>query len=92
MVSDIRATDLKLVREIDGLSVNLRLLQGLWTEEQYLTLTDQTRHLIEFTDGMIEVLPLPTDKHQVIVLFLCDLMRAFLQPLGGKVLVAPLRL
>lgn len=92
MAIEMRDTDLKLVRERDGLSVSLRSLQGLWTEEQYLTLTDHTRHLIEFTDGTIEVLPMPTDKHQVLVLFLYDLLRAFLLPLGGKVLVAPLRL
>jgi Uma2 family endonuclease len=92
MAIDLRDTDLRLVRERDGLSVNLGPLQGLWTEEQYLTLTDHTRHLIEFTDGTIEVLPMPTDKHQVILLFLYDLLRAFLTRLGGKVLVAPLRL
>jgi Uma2 family endonuclease len=92
MAIEMRDNDLKLVRERDGLSINMRPLQGLWSEEQYLTLTDHTRHLIEFTDGMIEVLPMPTDKHQVLVLFLYDLLRAFLAQLGGKVLVAPLRL
>jgi Uma2 family endonuclease len=92
MAIEMRDSDLRLVRERDGLSVNLRPLQGLWTEEQYLMLTDHTRHLIEFTDGTIEVLPMPTDKHQVLVLFLYDLLRAFVSRLGGKVLVAPLRL
>lgn len=92
MAIDRRDTELRLVRECDGLSVNLRPLQGLWTEEQYLTLTDHTRHLIEFTDGTIEVLPTVTDKHQVIVLFLYDLLRASLTELGGRVLFAPLRL
>jgi len=92
MASEMRDTDLKLVRERDGLSVNLRALQGLWTEEQYLSLTDHTRHLIEFTDGMIEVLPMPTDKHQVIIALLYELLTTFLRPLGGKVLFAPLRL
>lgn len=29
------ATELKLVREYDGLKVSLHPLQGLWTEEQY---------------------------------------------------------
>jgi hypothetical protein len=33
-------------------------LQGKWTPEQYLILTDSTNHLIEFTDGVIEVLDL----------------------------------
>ena len=83
---------MKLVREADGLAIDLLPLQGLWTKEQYLRLSDQTRHLIEFTDGMIEVLPMPTDHHQVILLFLYDLLKVFLQGIGGKVLVAPLRL
>ena len=39
----LRANELKLVREADGLEIDLRPLQGLWTEEQYLRLTDQTK-------------------------------------------------
>ncbi|RRR67163.1 MAG: Uma2 family endonuclease [Candidatus Viridilinea halotolerans] len=85
-------TDLHLIREQDGLSLQLAPLQGLWTEQQYLALTDHTRHLIEFSDGVLEVLPMPTDQHQVLVLFLYELLRAYVHPLGGKVLVAPLRL
>jgi len=33
--------------------------QGVWTEEQYLVLTDHTNRLVEFTDGFLEVLPMP---------------------------------
>ena len=87
-----RARELKLVREADGLELDLLPLQGLWTEEQYLALTDHTNRLIEFTDGVIEVLPMPTDKHQVMLLCLYDALRGFIQPRGGKVLVAALRL
>jgi Uma2 family endonuclease len=92
MASVSLAATLKLVREADGLEVDLQPLQGLWTEEQYLRLTDQTNHLIEFTDGVIEVLPMPTDRHQVLLLALYDALLAFIRPRGGKVLVAPLRL
>ncbi len=92
MAVDIHTLDLKIVRETDGLEVDLLPLQGIWTEEQYLRLTDQTRYLIEFTDGVIEVLPMPTDNHQVMLLFLYEVLRVFLQRVGGKVLVAPLRL
>ena len=63
-----------------------------WTETQYLNLTNQTNHLVEFTDGVIEVLAMPTRRHQVMLLFLYELFRAFIQPYGGKVLVAPLRM
>src|SRR4051812_6546425 len=42
-------------------------LKGLWTDAQYLRLTNQTNRLIELTDGVLEVLPMPTRKHQRIV-------------------------
>lgn len=92
MAIEMRDSDLRLVRERDGLSVNLRPLQGMWTEEQYLALTDYTRRLIEFTDGVLEPLASPTDRHQVLVLCLYDFLRVFMAQLGGKVLFAPLRL
>ncbi len=88
----VDALEFKLIRRADGIELDLLPLQGLWTEEQYLALTNQTNHLIEFSDGTIEVLPMPTSRHQVILLFLYEWFKAALQPLGGKVLVAPLRL
>jgi Uma2 family endonuclease len=78
--------------EVEDLVRELLPAQGQWSEDAYLWLTDHTARLIEFTDGYIEVLPMPTDAHQTIVLFLYELLAAFLRPLGGKVLVAPLRL
>jgi Uma2 family endonuclease len=66
--------------------------QGGWTEEEYLWLTDDTNRLIEFTDGYIEVLPMPTDEHQGISLFFCMALVQYLQPLGGVVRFSPLRL
>ena len=67
--------------------------QGEWSEDDYLWLTDHTRYLVEFTDGHIEVLPMPTDAHQRIVLFLYRALYAFVAARGlGIVLVAPLRL
>ena len=41
--------------------------QGNWSEEDYLWLTDCTSRLVEYTDGYLEVLPMPTDKHQSIL-------------------------
>lgn len=84
--------ELKLVRRSDGVEIDLLPLQRLWTEEQYLALTNQTNHPIEFTDGAIEVLSMPTSSYQLILLFLYELFKVFLQPAGGRVLVAPLRL
>jgi Uma2 family endonuclease len=67
--------------------------QGEWSEEEYLRLTDHTRGMVELTDGHVEVLPMPTDEHRRIVLFLYRALYAFLAACGpGIVLVAPLRL
>ena len=66
--------------------------QGDWSEEDYLWLTDDTNRLIEFVDGYIEVLPMPTDEHQAISGFLCRAFSLHLQALGGIVLYAPLRI
>src|SRR5947209_8290461 len=44
--------------------------QGEWTEEEYLALTDHRARLVEFTDGFLEVLPMPTRAHQKILKFL----------------------
>lgn len=67
-------------------------MQGLWTQEQYLRMTDNSHRLLEFTDGSIEVLPMPTDRHQVISRFLLFAFSLFMERVGGIVLYAPLRL
>lgn len=66
--------------------------QGQWSEELYLALTDHDNRLIEFTDGFLEVLPMPTNKHQCILAFLYLAFRQFIEPRGGKVLFAAVRL
>jgi Uma2 family endonuclease len=66
--------------------------QGQWTEDEYLVLTDHRKRLVEFTDGFLEVLPLPTDKHQAILGFLYQAFLGFIDPRGGKVRFSPLRL
>ena len=66
--------------------------QGAWNEDAYLWLTDQSNRLIEFTDGCIEELPMPTSTHQAVLLFLYDQFRAYLKPRGGIVMVAALRM
>jgi Uma2 family endonuclease len=66
--------------------------QGAWSEEEYLVFTDHTSRLIEYTDGFLEPLPMPTDRHQVILQFLLIAFHSFLDPRGGKVRFSPLRL
>ena len=66
--------------------------QGCWNDQAYLWLTDHSRRLVEFTDGYIEELPVPTDAHQAILAFLNDLFRAWLGPRGGVVRFSVLRM
>src|SRR5215212_6946120 len=64
--------------------------QGEWSEEDYLAL--DTNYLVEFTNGYVEVLPMPTIPHQQIVLFLYRMLWAFAKERKlGEVLAAPLR-
>ena len=66
--------------------------QGRWSEEEYLVLTDHRNRLVEFTDGFLEVLPMPTDKHQSVLKFLFLAFFGFADSRGGTVHFAPLRL
>ncbi len=44
--------------------------QGEWSEEAYLELTDHANRRIEYTEGRLEFLPMPTDIHETLVRFL----------------------
>jgi Uma2 family endonuclease len=66
--------------------------QGAWSEEKYLTLTDHSNRLVEYTDGFLEPLPMPTDRHQTILKLLFLAFHQFIDPLGGTVQFAALRL
>lgn len=66
--------------------------QGRWSEEEYLVLTDHGNRLIEFTDGYLDVLSTPTDRHQSLLKFLFLAFFHFVEPRGGAVRFAPLRL
>ena len=67
-------------------------LEGFWTQAQYLKLTSWSNRLIEFTDGRIEVLPMPTEQHRAISQLLFLALYSFVRGIGGKVFYAPLRL
>src|SRR5438105_2116002 len=66
--------------------------QGTWSEEDYLSLTRNTNHFVEFVDGNVEVLAMPTMTHQLIVAFLSRLISDFvsLHRLGITI-IGPLR-
>ena len=84
--------DLRIVTEDGGTVAYFECLQGTWTEAQYLKLTDTCNRLLEFTDGRIEVLPMPTDRHQTILRFLFLACLPAERELGGAVRFSPLRL
>jgi len=63
--------------------------QGQWSEEEYLSL--RGNRLVEFSDGNVEVLPMATEIHQLIVAHLYGLLLAFARAHDlGTVLFAPL--
>jgi Uma2 family endonuclease len=65
--------------------------QGHWSEEEYLAL--DTNHLIEFSHGQLEVLPMPTFSHQRLVAFLYRSLLGFVEERAlGVVMFAPLRI
>ena len=66
--------------------------QGAWSDEDYLRLTDRCNRLVEFTDGRVQELPMPTFTHQAVVLALYRQLHDFLVPRGGVVMVAALRM
>lgn len=88
----IEAPVVRLVWPKYGIDSELPDLQGLWTQEMYLKISNQSNMLVEFTDGEIEGLPVPTRKHQAISLLLLLAFLAVLRPKGGAVYYAPLRL
>ena len=65
--------------------------QGHWSEEEYLAL--DTNHLVEFSQGRLEVLPMPTFSHQRLVAFLYRMLLGFVETRRlGVVMFAPLRI
>jgi Uma2 family endonuclease len=87
-----RTNDLPASQEWKDLLVEILPRQGTWSEEEYLVLTDHRTRLIEFTDGFLEALPMPTDRHQNILEFLYLAFFHFVKSRGGKVHFAPVRL
>src|SRR5947209_2051688 len=64
--------------------------QGDWSEEEFLALN--TNRLVELSDGRLEVLPMPTEQHQFVLLYLYEVVKQFVAPRkSGTVLIAPLR-
>lgn len=62
--------------------------QGAWTVDDYLELDGPA---VEFDQGMIEVLDIPSQAHQLLVQFFFLAIHSFVTPRGlGRVLMAPI--
>ena len=92
MAIDISTQTMRLITPDGAVIEGSDTLQGTWTVEQYVRLTDHASRLLEFTDGELELLPMPTDKHQVIIAFLYRLLFPYMDRVGGVILFAALRL
>ena len=77
---------------LDALLYELLPRQGCWSDEGYLWLTDHGNRPVEFTDGFIEELPLPTSTHQAVLSFLYVPFRAWVRPRGGIAAFSALRM
>ncbi len=53
--------------------------QGEWSEEEYLELTDHSNRRIEFTEGRLEFLAMPTEVHEALIQFLFFALHSFVQ-------------
>src|ERR1700722_13526704 len=49
--------------------------QGEWSEEEYFALDNN--HRVEYSDGFLEFLPMPTIFHQLILQFLYESLKSF---------------
>ena len=78
--------------ELDAILGYSQPRQGHWSDEEYLWLTDRLRRPVEFTDGCIQELPMPTSTHQAVLAFLYRLFHAWLEPSGGVVMFSGLRM
>jgi len=84
----------RMVRERPDVAWEVATLlppQGHWSEEEYLWVANRTNKLVELSDRSIEVLPIPSPKHQKIVAFLYRLLFSLVEAQSlGTVLFAPL--
>ncbi len=66
--------------------------QGEWNERDYLWASSISNRLVELVNGHLEIVPMPTLKHQNIIEYLFLALRVIMKQIGGKVAFAPLRL
>jgi Uma2 family endonuclease len=62
-------------------------IQGDWSESDYLLLPSNER--LELDDGRVESLPMPTAQHQDILVYLFELLKAFLKGFDPRARIFP---
>ena len=74
---------------LEAVAKKPRRRQRIWTEEEYLDLPGGK--LVEFDNGHVEVLPMPSEYHQDVAGNIYVALRAFVRSKNlGKVLCAPM--
>jgi Uma2 family endonuclease len=80
MATDLRKTKRKAIRptsepELTWEIARLFPAQGDWTEEEFFAL--ENNHRVEYSDGFLEFLPMPTIFHQLILQYLYGELNSF---------------
>lgn len=80
MTTDLRKTRRKPARKPSGPDLTWEIArlfpaQGDWTEDDYFALDDN--HFVEYADGFLEFLPMPTIFHQLILQFIYENLKSF---------------
>jgi Uma2 family endonuclease len=81
MATDLRKTKRRAFRptsepELTWEIARLFPAQGDWTEEEYFALDNN--HRVEYSDGFLEFLPMPTIFHQLILQYVYDELKSFI--------------
>ena len=94
LASPATAVSLASQDAVDALLREVLPPQGGWSDEEYLWLTDRAPRRIELADGRLEILPMPTLAHQILLLFLYRAFHAHLQEVvrPGIVVTSGLRM
>jgi Uma2 family endonuclease len=82
MATDLRKTKRRAFRpttepELTWEIARLFPAQGEWTEEEYFALDNN--HRVEYSDGYLEFLPMPTIFHQLMLQFVFTRLEAFVK-------------
>ena len=64
--------------------------QGEWNEADYRWIVGTSDRLVELIYGRVEAVPMPSEKHQAIAIYLLWLLREVAKQIGGIAFIAPL--